>query len=695
MGTILKLFGYKPNKDIINNNNEDEKFEMIENKNCSILKIHICGVGERKKRVIDLLFRKKISTPDLISRGDSEYKSDDFYWITKIYKDEIINENFIAQLEKDIEFDKTGNTGEEEAEEEEHKDFKKINFHVMLCFGDENDIDMLLNDISDINKPRIILVSKKRKELENKNFKKYVKNIIDEGMDDNELNNNIVSSLWELDCYYNEKGNEILRHSPINIVNGLQTDMSFFSINILLTGMCRSGKSSFINLISEKLVALETNDTESVTTSVSQYYIYRKDNKQEHGAIKLIDTPGICEDNEINSKTLNIIKDFINNKHKNIEKQIHFILFFFMDGATLGHSENLLKILNDNYNNYPAFFVINKSQDTSWKGKAQDIKSKMQFLKRKNCGELAKEENFIQVNIKSKSGKFYGVDDIFKKIEKYINDKQLLSPQVLKEMNDIQDEYRRKQNFNNIYIDIKENFNAEESAKQMIESLQNNNLLFKDINLNNIKAHGRKIARQYEKSIISLSNLKNIFPVTLKDIPIISFLQAFMIKEIGAAYGFDFNTVNFCFKEFDKDIKKFKLKGLINNEENNKIIDEINVYNNEIIDKQRNELTSKINNIWETSNEEVIKRLVERIHELTSLGNNTQNDENKINIENTIAISSLCQNYFEKELDETNGLPFYIYYFKKNLSLMEDIKYYIGKKDWEKDEVEILEKKNN
>ena len=56
-------------------------------------------------------------------------------------------------------------------------------------------------------------------------------------------------------------------------------------------------------------------------------------------------------------------------------------------------------------------------------------------------------------------------------------------------------------------------------------------------------------------------------------------------------------------------------------------------------------------------------------------------------------MSKICQIYFEKELDSSYGLPFMIYFFKKNESLMEDIKYYIEKKDWEKDEMEIKEKK--
>jgi ribosome biogenesis GTPase A len=172
--------------------------------------------------------------------------------------------------------------------------------HVLLLFGDDNDIQMIVQQFSNINRPRIIFITEKEKEYPHFTNQKYVKNIVCEGMNDQQLNNYIVSSLWELDCYFNEKGNEIDRYSPKSIVKGLETDNSFFSINILLTGLCRSGKSTFINLLTEKLIALESNESESVTLKVSEYYIHRNDDKKEHGAIKLIDTPGLCDDRNVN-----------------------------------------------------------------------------------------------------------------------------------------------------------------------------------------------------------------------------------------------------------------------------------------------------------------------------------------------------------------------------------------------------------
>ena len=676
MGGIIKLFNSSSKKKIkIPSVKEQEK--ILEKKNIKIMKIHICGKGERKKKVINLLFKSKISKPHLQSKGDSEYKSNDFYWITKIYNDDIITKEMVNEMEENIEVAKTSQEN-------------PINFHVMLCFGEENDIEMIVEEFSNIHRPRIIYITENKKIFENFSNQKYVTNIICKEMDDNELNKNIISSLWEIDCYYNEKGNEISRYTPKNLAKGLQTDMSFFSINILLTGMCRSGKSSFINLISEKLVALETNDTESVTLKVSEYYVYRNDNKEEHGAIKLIDTPGICDNPKVNSETYSKIKEFLENKDREIEKQIHFIFFFFMEQATLGHSEDLLKLLNDS--GYPVFFIINKSQDTSFKGKSQDIKSKIKFLKKNNFLKLAKDDNFIQVNIKSSSGRFYGVDNIFKKIEQYINENNLLDPSLLKDMQNFQDNYRRSQILDFNIINDNQEINKNEDIETLYKKL-NENILFKNINKENIINHGRSIANKYEKNIILLSNLKSIFPVAINNIPIISFLQAFMIKEIGAGYGFDFNTINYCFKRFDRDIIKLGFNNNKENDKKSKKENKIKIYGREEISKQKDELSLEINKIWNNSNQEVLKRLVQRIHELTSKEEDDKSNDIIQNIENTMSISSLCQVYFENELVSAQSIPFFIYYFKKNLNLMKDIKYYIDKKDWEKDEMEIIEKK--
>ena len=127
--------------------NEDSEY-----KEPTIIKVHICGYGQRKKKVLDLLFNSKISKLDLKEKGDTEYKSKDFYWITKIYEDENLTEEKCQQIEENIENDKTDEDN-------------PISFHIMLLFGDNNDIKMILKEFSDINRPRIVFVTEKKNKI--------------------------------------------------------------------------------------------------------------------------------------------------------------------------------------------------------------------------------------------------------------------------------------------------------------------------------------------------------------------------------------------------------------------------------------------------------------------------------------------------------------------------------------------------
>ena len=68
----------------------------------------------------------------------------------------------------------------------------------------------------------------------------------------------------------------------------------------MLTGMSRACKSTLINILSKKLVSLETPELTSVTNEIKEYNNYKeiKEEGKEKEIIKLnfIDTPGIIID---------------------------------------------------------------------------------------------------------------------------------------------------------------------------------------------------------------------------------------------------------------------------------------------------------------------------------------------------------------------------------------------------------------
>ena len=122
---------------------EDEKIE----KNTELgLKIYICGNLPQKKKFTDI-FNKGISVPRYNHRGDFEYKTDQFYWIAKIFED--LSKQTISIICNEIKTDNLKEGGIEQ--------------NVILYFGDEN-IDTLINDIQKIGNlyyPLFIIISQK------------------------------------------------------------------------------------------------------------------------------------------------------------------------------------------------------------------------------------------------------------------------------------------------------------------------------------------------------------------------------------------------------------------------------------------------------------------------------------------------------------------------------------------------------
>lgn len=294
MGVIIKLFtGPKENEkkpNIIDDDNLDhyslnriDAFERIDAILC--LKIYIFGTGDKKEYIINNLFKNKITDSFLKTIADKEFQTEQFHWIARINNDAIITKEKCKEIRKEIKEDKSSNKN------------KILKYQVILCFGNEN-TKILSENFIKFRRSRMIFVTDSECELDAKIDKRYVTNIISKGISNEQLNIQIISALWELDCCFNEKGNQICRYTPEKIFNGLEKDNSLFSINILLTGLSRSGKSTFINLIAGKILALEADASESVTKNLSEYYIYKDDDKDEHGCIKIIDTPGIVPNNQ-------------------------------------------------------------------------------------------------------------------------------------------------------------------------------------------------------------------------------------------------------------------------------------------------------------------------------------------------------------------------------------------------------------
>ena len=316
------------------------------------LKIHICG------KIDEPIIKQVFPEPCEIKRkgmniGDWQWKTEQFIWIAKFYKEKDNIKN-IKNIFKEIKNDSDLHVN-------------KIQKHVILSFGDEDNEELFkeLKEVGNVYIPRFIFITKKEG-IYQFTRKSYITNIINTDLTDIDLISHIKSELWEIDCYYNERGQEKCIFLPNNIIeNWIVSDIS---INILLTGISRSGKSTFINIVNNSLLSLENCEKSSVTSKITEYIIYGKNKSEVDGCLKLIDTAGfnyqtnkksdegkLSNLSQINESIFKIIEEY---KQKAPLENIHFVLFFFQEGAPLEGTEKVLEMLSKE--NYKVLFIITK-----------------------------------------------------------------------------------------------------------------------------------------------------------------------------------------------------------------------------------------------------------------------------------------------------------------------------------------------
>ena len=514
-----------------------EKNDVIEKQKNLGLKIYICGELPQKDEIIESLFKAPITNKNYINSGTYEFETDQFYWIARKYDE--LSEQTIESICNEIKNDRDSNEN-------------IIEQNVILYFGIKNIRPLFesIRKLGSLYSPFFIILSNEelnKKDIKYPDFRK-ITNIVINDKTQSKLNSILISQLWEYDCYYNEKGNVICRYSPDNIFKTLETNLTFYSINVLLTGKSRSGKSTFINFLSNKLQALESGKKVSVSQKITEYYLHKGNNSSEYSLIKLLDSPGIIA----SEGKLDEFKKFFNN----IENQVHFILFFFMEHDGLEGIDEVFHILNTC--NKPVFFVINKATSTEDEDeKREDIIATISFLKTKNFNNLIDKNNYFGVNIvNGKNAKAFGVEDIFKRIHEIFTEKNKYDKNLEKIIKNLLKQYE------NIYEKPLEQQTKEEDIKafennsKLLKNELNEQLfMFKSLDTETIIKRGRESVKKCLKIINSLCKISEVFKNIEDSIPAISYFQAFMVREIGEIYGFNINEINKEFNCYLMDIK--------------------------------------------------------------------------------------------------------------------------------------------
>lgn len=325
------------------------------------IKVFIFG---DKNNVVEHLFPEKIKKPDAsnleqrIFKKEIEFKENEsgrmieekIEWIATIYPD-IMDDNIedlFNSLEQNLnipdEFDE-----ELKIKNSSDKDSRKRSRNIIIKFGKRNAYYLInyMNSITKTHLPQIAIVT-------DEEF-----NELDEGLDDNryltiikdnnnknDLLNNINNYLWSRECYYNERGNVLINQPSIK-ENKIYTN-NF--INIMITGISRSGKSTLINILSQKLVTLESPFLESITNKIREYEIIVSKNGIFQTGIRLFDTPGLTRIPKTKIDTIKQVKNAIKNKIEectDARDDIHLIYFVLKANSNLENYVDFFKFINE------------------------------------------------------------------------------------------------------------------------------------------------------------------------------------------------------------------------------------------------------------------------------------------------------------------------------------------------------------
>ena len=124
----------------------------------------------------------------------------------------------------------------------------------------------------------------------------------------------------------------------------------------------RKGKSTFINMIFDKMVTLESPSVLPITSEIIEFLLPGQPNQNNivRGGVQIFDVPGIIEGTNKNmSNIIDKIKISIKNQEYNHDV-INYILFFLCPAPNFENTSNFLKFLNES--GIKVIFIINRDR---------------------------------------------------------------------------------------------------------------------------------------------------------------------------------------------------------------------------------------------------------------------------------------------------------------------------------------------
>ena len=402
------------------------------------LNIIVCCVNPSSENLINKLF------PEIVEENKRmlEKKDDKIRYTARIFKGRTTSEGNLNRIREYISnnYDHIQNG---------KKEFPK---NVLLYFSDENQslrqnlhswiiIANAINILPELKLPFIIFLSYGDiQEIRNnvqrtdafRNFKdkrkimilRLLRNEINaqngefENNANQELNySKILSHLWRLVLILNQKPFKLSKNPHANL-NRIEEPIPTVSINILLTGFSRKGKSTFINMMFDKMITLENPSFIPVTSEIIEFLLPSRpgENGIVNGGLKVFDVPGLIEGT---TENMDHILDLVNKSIKNQEYNydvINYILFFLSPAPNFQNTEKFLKKLEQA--GIKVIFIINRDRPRN-DGRPNTTKETLiAHLRSLGLNNLIKNDgnNILEVDL------INGVQGRTNEIFRYIND---------------------------------------------------------------------------------------------------------------------------------------------------------------------------------------------------------------------------------------------------------------------------------
>ena len=504
-----------------------------------ILNVIVCGINDINNQITKKLF------PERIESNIRKIKKDEIFYKARIFRGRVNDQNNLNRIKEYL-----SNSFEEERRK------GKIAKNVLLCFPDENlnvqnnanawvTLINNLNDLPELIIPFIIFLSygeieqirncvyknnidifgnfKDKRKIKILRLSSYLNDNNNNENNDNILEFNfrkIFSYLWNLALILNQKPFKKSKMQEANFF-AIRESEPPVTIKFLLTGFSRKGKSTFINMVFEKIVTFESPSFFPVTENKIEF-LYNSEPEQNglsKGGLTFIDIPGLIEGTTDNiSNIKNLINESIRNQEYNFDV-INYVIFFLYPQPNFMRVESLLNLLNSS--RIKTIFIINRDQPLENNQPNVTKQTLMYLLKTNNFNNLLSGNNgnnIIEVDL------IRGTEGRINEIFSYIYNDLIV---------------------NNRFSDRDINYINNCQINQIFPYLRNHSNLFSRISsVNDLIERGNRRANLILASSIALATAVGFSPIPLIDVPIFLMIYASLIINIFKAFGFTIN-INF------------------------------------------------------------------------------------------------------------------------------------------------------